>query len=66
MAHSTRDQDTTKGASETEDHKVPGNVGLQEQLGQRDQDPMLKEADSDFPEPGQSPEHSGEPKRKTS
>jgi hypothetical protein len=26
---------------------------------------MLKDADSDFPEPGQNPEHTGEPKRKT-
>ncbi len=65
MPHSTRDQDTAKGATETEDHKDSGNTGLQEQLGHRDQDPMLKDADSDFPEPGQSPEHSGEPKRKT-
>jgi hypothetical protein len=38
---------------------------MQEQLGHRDQDSMLKDADSDFPEPGQNPEHSGEPKRKT-
>ncbi|MGA1985600.1 MAG: hypothetical protein ABSG72_04975 [Candidatus Sulfotelmatobacter sp.] len=63
MPHSTRDQDTAKGATEVEDHKA-GNAGLQEQLGHRDQDPMLKDADSDFPEPGQSPEHSGEPQRK--
>ena len=26
---------------------------------------MMKDADSDFPEPGQSPEHSGEQQRKT-
>jgi hypothetical protein len=38
---------------------------LQGQQGHRDQDPMLKDADSDFPEPGQNPEHTGEPKRKT-
>jgi hypothetical protein len=37
---------------------------MEEQLGHRDQDPMLKDADSDFPEPGESPEHSGEKKRK--
>jgi len=61
MPHSTPDQDTAKGATEAEDHKIPGNIGLQEQLGHRDQDPMLKDADSDFPEPGQNPEHSGEP-----
>lgn len=65
MPHSTHDQDEAKGATETEDHTVPGNVGMQEQLGHRDQDSMLKDADSDFPEPGQSPEHTGEPKRKT-
>lgn len=60
MTHSTPDQDTAKGATETEDHKIPGNDGLQGQLGHRDQDPLLKDADSDFPEPGQSPEHTGE------
>ena len=65
MLHSKPDQDATKGAQETEDHKLPGNVGLQEQLGHRDQDPMLKDADTDFPEPGENPEHSGEPVRKS-
>jgi hypothetical protein len=65
MPHSTRDQDSGKGAIENDEHNVPGNAGQQEQIGHRDQDPMLKDADSDFPEPGQNPEHSGEPKRKT-
>jgi hypothetical protein len=65
MPHSPHDQDAAKGATEVEDHKNPGNVGQQEQLGHRDQDSMLKDADSDFPEPGQNPEHSGEPERKT-
>jgi hypothetical protein len=65
MPQSTRDQDSAKGATETEDHKDPGNAGMREQLGHRDQDPMLKDADSDFPEPGQSPEHSGEPERRS-
>ena len=65
MSDSTRDQDEAKGATETEDHKVSGNAGLQGQLGHRDQDPMLKDADSDFPEPGENPEHSGELERKT-
>ncbi len=65
MPDSTHDQDAAKGATEAEDQKTPGNIGLQEQLGHRDQDPMLKDADSDFPEPGLSPEHSGEPERKT-
>ena len=65
MPNSTNDQDNAKGATETEDHKIPGNIGLQEQLGHRDQDPMLKDADTDFPEPGENPEHSGEAQRKS-
>lgn len=65
MPDQTRDQDAGKGATEVEDQKESGNVGMQEQIGHRDQDPMLKDADSDFPEPGQSPEHSGEPVRKS-
>jgi hypothetical protein len=54
------DQDIAKGATEDAPHEHSGNVGMEEQLGHRDQDPMLKDADSDFPEPGESPEHSGE------
>ena len=65
MPHNPPDQDAAKGATEAEDHKNPVNVSQQEQLGHRDQDSMLKDADSDFPEPGQNPEHSGEPERKT-
>jgi len=64
MTKNSLDQDVAKGAMEVEDHAGPGNVGMQEQLGHRDQDPMLKDADSDFPEPGQNPEHTGEPQRK--
>lgn len=62
MTQGTRDQDQSKGATETDNHDEPGNAGQQGQLGHRDQDPLLKDADTDFPEPGQSPEHSGEPK----
>jgi len=65
MPQNRPDQDAAKGATEGEDRKEPGNVGLQEQIGHRDQDPNLKDADSDFPEPGNNPEHSGEPQRKT-
>lgn len=65
MADREPDQDLAKGAIETENHHGEGNAGLQGQLGHRDQDPMLKDADSDFPEPGQNPEHSGEPELKT-
>jgi hypothetical protein len=39
----------------------PTDVSMQGQLGHRDQDPLIKSADTDFPEPGGNPEHSGEP-----
>ncbi|HUA17015.1 MAG TPA: hypothetical protein VMG31_17100 [Verrucomicrobiae bacterium] len=61
MYSKTLDQDAAKGAKETEDHKIAGNIGMEKQLGHRDQDAMLKDADTDFPEPGENPEHSGEP-----
>jgi hypothetical protein len=57
MTKPERDQDLAKGAIEEDNHKVAGNPGLQGQVGHRDQDSMLKDADSDFPEPGLSPEH---------
>ena len=65
MAETKVDQDTAKGATETENHQTRGNICLQQQHGHRDQDPMLKDADTDFPEPGENPEHSGGPKLKT-
>jgi hypothetical protein len=54
-----KDQDRFKGALEQDDRTQPGNNSLQGQLGHRDQDPMLKSADTDFPEPGENPEHTG-------
>jgi hypothetical protein len=60
------DPDRAKGAIEIEEHNHDGNLGLSEQLGHRDQDPLIKGADTDFPEPGENPEHSGEPRKKAS
>ena len=56
------DSDFKKGAveEETSQRSTNGNPNLDGQLGHRDQDEMLKDADSDFPEPGSSPEYSGE------
>jgi len=54
-----KDQDLEKGAVEQDERSQKGNTSMQGQLGHRDQDPMLKAADSDFPEPGENPEHSG-------
>jgi hypothetical protein len=36
---------------------------MQGQLGHRDQDPMLKSSDTDFPERGENAEHSGGPRK---
>jgi hypothetical protein len=58
---STRDQDREKGAVEQDGPTQTTNESQRGQLGHRDQNPMLKDADTDFPEPGSSPEHSGEP-----
>ncbi|HTZ60369.1 MAG TPA: hypothetical protein VMB49_19805 [Acidobacteriaceae bacterium] len=38
-----------------------GKPNLGDQLGHRDEDELLKDADTDFPEPGPTPEHTGEP-----
>ena len=59
------DSDHRKGAGE-EETPTPAKGGepyLHGQLGHRDEDEMIKDADTDFPEPGSSPEHSGEAKR---
>ena len=61
----TKDQDRFKGAVEPEEKSDADNTSMQGQLGHRDQDPMIKGADTDFPEPGGSPEHSGEPEDET-
>jgi hypothetical protein len=57
---SEKDQDRGKGAVEQDQSSQTGNTSMQGQLGHRDQDPLLKSSDSDFPEPGAGPEHSGE------
>jgi hypothetical protein len=56
------DSDIHKGAVE-EEISIPStnaDPNLHSQEGHRDQNAMLKDADTDFPEPGSSPEHSGE------
>jgi hypothetical protein len=56
------DQDRGKGAVEQDrPEEKPGNTSMQGQLGHRDQNSMLKSSDTDFPEPGENAEHSGEP-----
>jgi hypothetical protein len=58
------DEASRKGAVE-DDSQYPDNQrrpqygSLSGQLGHRDQDEMLKDADTDFPEPDAEAEHSG-------
>jgi hypothetical protein len=59
----SKDQDRGKGAVEQDNPTEPGNTSLNGQLGHRDQDPLIKSADTDFPEPGNNPEHTGEPEK---
>jgi len=62
-AERQHDEDFGKGAVEG-DEKA-GNSSLTGQLGHRDQNPLVKSSDTDFPEPGESPEHTGEPQGKS-
>ncbi len=57
----TLDEDTGKGAVEQDRPEQKGNVSLAGQIGHRNQGPLLKANDSDYPERGQNPEHTGEP-----
>ena len=53
------DSDLKKGAVEEEisTPSTSNDPNLHSQIGHRDEDEMLKDADTDFPEPGSSPEH---------
>lgn len=56
-----RDEDEGKGAVEQDRREQKTNVSMAGEIGHRDQDPLLKSANSDYPEPGQNEEHTGEP-----
>jgi len=62
----TPDNDRFKGAVEPEDQSDRGQTSLSGQLGHRENDPLIKSSDTDFPEPGENPEHSGEVTTETS
>ncbi len=60
--HERNDNDLHKGAFEEEDNpRQKPQARFKGQLSHRESDPLIKASDSDFPEPGPSPEHSGEP-----
>ena len=61
------DGDEHKGAVEDDSPHLPGQEPapheyMQGQIGHRNRDAMTDGGDSDFPEPGSSPEHSGQHK----
>ncbi len=56
------DEDAGKGAVEQDRPTQKTNVSMTGQNGHRDQDPLLKGNNTDFPEPGENEEHTGEPR----
>ena len=54
------DSDLHKGAVESDRPQSPGHESMSGQLGHRDSDSMIKESDTDFPEPDATAEHSGQ------
>ncbi len=58
MSPTSADPFRGKGAVE---HAQELNTYFRGQLGHRNQDPLIKASDSDFPERGENPEHTGEP-----
>jgi hypothetical protein len=63
-ATSRPDEDIRKGAVEDDaphpdTNRRPQHGSLTGQLGHRDQDELLKDNDTDFPEPDAEAEHSG-------
>ena len=58
--HLKNDADRGKGSLEPDEQKQDGNVSLRGQLPHRNKPEITEGADTDFPEPGSSPEHSFE------
>jgi hypothetical protein len=61
------DADESKGVVEDDSPRQPGKIrksqeSMTGQLGHRNADELVNGNDTDFPEPGNSPEHSGEHK----
>ncbi len=61
MTEKKKDSFANKGAVEQDSPEQKTNTSLQGQLPHRNENPLVKSSDTDFPEPGENPEHSGEP-----
>jgi hypothetical protein len=55
-----QDNDLKKGAIEPDKPNQRAQASLKDQLPHRPKDPIIDSRDSDFPEPGENPEHSGQ------
>jgi hypothetical protein len=64
--HLRDDADRGKGSLEPDERGQATNNSMNGQLSHREKAPLIEGADSDFPEPGQSPEYSfeGKPPKK--
>jgi hypothetical protein len=56
----TTDPYSHEGAVEQDSPNQTGNTSLNGQIGHRNKPADLDTLDTDFPEPGENPEHSGE------
>jgi len=63
MSETERDSFANKGAVEQDKPEQKTNTSLAGQLPHRTDNPLVKSSDTDFPEPGGSPEHTGEPEK---
>lgn len=54
------DEDSAKGAVEQDRPEQPTNTSMAGQIGHRNKNDIVDTHDTDLPEPGQTPEHSGE------
>ena len=59
-AAQNHDADARKGAVEQESRDQKTNTSLSGQMQHRNKSPMADTLDTDFPEPGMSPEHTGQ------
>jgi hypothetical protein len=57
------DPDGSKGAVEQNSPDDATNLNFEGQLPHRTENSLIKSNDTDFPEPGENPEHSGEPEQ---
>lgn len=60
MSPAANDEFRSKGAVEQDRPRQETNTSLSGQIGHRNKGPLVDTHDTDFPEPGQNPEHSGE------